>query len=183
MAGYILMQVSTPLVETIGTQNKAEVIALVGDIFKGADAPQLQIQYSTNGASWHTTWVSGDIYLRTSANGGTTWSGAILFIQDVSLKVDKNGNELNTIAEAECSADERLARLENFVRKLVKGDVICDKITTRELNLQGTTSLVRKGAGAPTTAPDYIGQFYVNTTNGDYYKSTGNESVSNWVIL
>lgn len=87
------------------------------------------------------------------------------------------------IAVSECDIASRVSILEQNLLKLVKGDVICDKITTRELNLQGTTSLVRKGAGAPTTAPDYIGQFYVDTTNGDYYKSTGNESVSNWVIL
>lgn len=31
-------------------------------------------QYSANGSSWHSTFQSGDIYMRTSSDNGSTWS-------------------------------------------------------------------------------------------------------------
>jgi hypothetical protein len=44
----------------------------------GSDAPVLQSQYSVDGStSWHGTYSSNDLYMRTSADGGSTWSGAI----------------------------------------------------------------------------------------------------------
>lgn len=43
----------------------------------GQDAPAVKVQYSVNGtSSWHTTFASGDKYMRISTDGGSTWGNA-----------------------------------------------------------------------------------------------------------
>lgn len=39
------------------------------------------------------------------------------------------------------------------------------------------------GSGAPTTAPGFIGQEYLDTTNKKCYKAFGYESTANWVVM
>lgn len=39
------------------------------------------------------------------------------------------------------------------------------------------------GSGAPTAAPGFIGQEYLDTTNKKCYKAFGYESTSNWVVM
>jgi hypothetical protein len=38
------------------------------------------------------------------------------------------------------------------------------------------------GSGAPGTTPDYIGQFYVDTTNSKLYFAKGTASSADWII-
>lgn len=176
MAGYIVMQVSTPLVDTVGAQNKAEVIALVGDIFRGTDAPQLQIQYSTNGASWHTTWVSGDIYLRTSADGGTTWSGAILFVQNISTKAEI------VLAEALAAHEADIAGID--VDNL--GDAHARNLDLDNLPTLCTFPIKRIETDTPSAlsaVPGFVGQEYYDTTNKKKYEAFGTSSVNDWVVI
>jgi hypothetical protein len=45
----------------------------------GTDAPNVQFEYSIDGMGWHGVYGAGDIYFRSSNDGGVTWSGAILF--------------------------------------------------------------------------------------------------------
>lgn len=46
----------------------------------GADAPNVQIQYSVDGAtSWHSTATGSDEYMRFSTDGGSTWGAAVHF--------------------------------------------------------------------------------------------------------
>ena len=40
---------------------------------QGANAPEVQVQYSSDGSNWHDTPQSGDMYLRFSTDGGDTW--------------------------------------------------------------------------------------------------------------
>lgn len=54
-------------------------------------------------------------------------------------------------------------------------DVILGKINN---------SLVQpSGAGAPTSAPTYIGQLYVNTSGPALYYAIGTTSPSDWVLV
>jgi hypothetical protein len=46
---------------------------------QGAAAPEIKIQYSANGASWHDNPVETDKYLRFSTDNGVIWSDAIYF--------------------------------------------------------------------------------------------------------
>lgn len=50
---------------------------------KGADAPLPQIQYSSDGASWHIAKADSDIYWRISVDGGITWGDAVFFKDEV----------------------------------------------------------------------------------------------------
>jgi len=44
---------------------------------QGAAAPEVQVQYSSDGTNWHDTPQSGDMYLRFSTDGGDTWGESI----------------------------------------------------------------------------------------------------------
>ena len=46
---------------------------------QGAAAPEMKIQYSTDGISWHNDPLEIDKYLRFSTNNGITWSSAVYF--------------------------------------------------------------------------------------------------------
>jgi hypothetical protein len=46
---------------------------------QGAAAPEMKIQYSNDGLSWHNDPVDTDRYLRFSTDNGVSWSGAIYF--------------------------------------------------------------------------------------------------------
>jgi len=65
----------------------------------GASAPNVQFQYSVDGStSWHSTFTSGDKYIRSSADNGTTWSNAMKFVgEDGSGAVDSVNGETGTV--------------------------------------------------------------------------------------
>ena len=46
---------------------------------QGAAGPEVKIQYSFNGSSWHDAYVEHDKYIRFSTDNGVTWSNAIYF--------------------------------------------------------------------------------------------------------
>ena len=46
---------------------------------QGAEAPEMKIQYSNDGSSWHNDPVDTDRYLRFSTDNGMSWSSAIYF--------------------------------------------------------------------------------------------------------
>lgn len=46
----------------------------------GAAAPAVQFQYSTDNTSYHGTYTTGDIYLKLSTDGGSTWTVGMRFI-------------------------------------------------------------------------------------------------------
>ncbi len=47
---------------------------------KGDSAPEVKIQYSADNSSWHDTFQAGDIYMRISTDGGSTWTQGYKFI-------------------------------------------------------------------------------------------------------
>lgn len=46
----------------------------------GTNGHDVMAEYSVNGSSWHPTFQNGDIYVRYSYDGGTTWTQAIRFV-------------------------------------------------------------------------------------------------------
>lgn len=46
---------------------------------QGAAAPEMKVQYSNDGSSWHNDPVDTDRYLRFSTNNGISWSDAVYF--------------------------------------------------------------------------------------------------------
>lgn len=59
----------------------------------GKDGTSVIAQYSVNGStSWHSTYASGDIFMRTSTDSGATWSSAVRIVGekgDKGAKGDK----------------------------------------------------------------------------------------------
>jgi hypothetical protein len=67
----------------IGTTGLVANIADAVDIrgTTGTSAPATQIQFSVDGATlWHDTFVSGDLFIRYSVDGGSTWGTGYRFI-------------------------------------------------------------------------------------------------------
>lgn len=65
----------------VGYDNKGDYIRiskddLVASVASNVTVPTLQVQYSSNGSSWHDSYSSGDIYLRIKV-GSEEWSSAI----------------------------------------------------------------------------------------------------------
>ena len=46
----------------------------------GEDGNNLKIQYSKDNSSWHTTFATGDLYMRTSSDNGATWSAGMRIV-------------------------------------------------------------------------------------------------------
>ena len=67
----------------VGVAGIVELIADAVDIrgSAGNNAPATQIQFSINGTTlWHTPFVSGDLFIRYSVDGGATWGNGYRFI-------------------------------------------------------------------------------------------------------
>ena len=60
---------------TDGTVEYTAGICVTGDA-----GTSVLAQYSANGSSWHSTFQSGDIYMRTSSDNGSTWSPKMLLV-------------------------------------------------------------------------------------------------------
>lgn len=65
----------------VGYDNKGDYIRiskddLVASVASNVTVPTLQVQYSSNGSSWHDSYSFGDIYLRIKVGSGE-WSSAI----------------------------------------------------------------------------------------------------------
>lgn len=62
----------------------------------GRDGISVRAQYSADGTNWHNTFASGDIWMRTSTDGGTTWSTAMKIVgengeeTDFTFNISKN---------------------------------------------------------------------------------------------
>lgn len=87
---------------------------------------------------------------------------------------------MDVLAESECSLEGRIARLEKALIDLTSGRTFIPKLTVKELEVWGANNLIVTGEGAPTKAPDRAGQIYIDTKNNAQYRSTGNAAVSDW---
>ena len=98
---------------------------------------------------------------------------ARLAIQDdLALKADQADLEETTEKPAAQSLSElnaRITALEAIISNKIK-----DRIdVTKEFNVWGKTNLILYGNGASTKTPDFIGQTYIDTTNGNVYIAVG----------
>lgn len=145
--------------------------------FKGTEQEylaslHLAIQYSSDATSWHTTWTSSDCYMRLSSDNGKTWSGAIMFVADVSPM-----EGATAVALAQLNA-----RLKALEQRLGERDtLIADRLIVRtSLENWGDSNDCLIGEGAPTVVPDKVGQRYIDITNKKSYTATGSNYVSDW---
>ena len=79
-SGYII----TPISGKKGTDGQ-----------NGKNGTGISVQYSVNGTeNWHDTFGNGDIYMRQSTNGGTTWSAAMRIVGEKGDKGDTGAQGL-----------------------------------------------------------------------------------------
>ena len=108
---------------------------------------------------------------------------ARLAIQDdLALKADQADLEETTEKPAAQSLSElnaRITALEAIISNKIK-----DRIdVTKEFNVWGKTNLILYGDGASTKTPDFIGQTYIDTTNGNVYIAVGVSNAGNWKLV
>jgi hypothetical protein len=88
-----------------------------------------------------------------------------------------NNEEVQADVYAQLNA--RVTALEAILTNKIK-----DRIdVTKEFNVWGKTNLILYGNGANTKAPDFIGQTYIDTTNGNVYIAVGVSNAGNWKLV
>lgn len=102
-------------------------------------APQLRSQYSTDKSSWHDVPTDDDLYMRTSADGGITWSGAIKVrgasgpgggtYEELPDKPSINGTKLNGNKSAsELGLQDIISDLADIRSNAAEGAAIAPKV-------------------------------------------------------
>ena len=75
-----------PLWMSTADKTAANVLIGVWSTPVRLDGNNIQTEYSIDGAtSWHSVFASGDIYMRVSTDGGTTWSAAMRIIGEAGV--------------------------------------------------------------------------------------------------
>ncbi len=97
------------------------------------------------------------------------------------VTIEGNLNDITELTTAEAIAVlfKELAGVKALLAKMVTGEAWVDKLLVMsELNLFGETNMILKATAAPV--PDFVGQFFVNTSTSVTYQATGTSSVSDW---
>ena len=97
-------------------------------------------------------------------------------------------NNINTtnqvLAESLVNLNERISNIESMIENGFPSLTVQDIAITRTLFAKialGNALTVK--AGAPTTIPDGVLQFYRNATDGSIYISVGSDSISDWIKI
>ena len=99
-----------------GFEFKGNVVINGGSITWSEGDNPLLVRYSRNGTAWHKTFLSDDLYMKTSLDGGVTWSGAMRIVGEPGKDAEvtfqavnsalnnlfktKNGNSTTTMTNA-----------------------------------------------------------------------------------
>lgn len=82
-------------------------------------------------------------------------------------------------AQSLSELNARIAALEAILTNKIKDRVD----VTKEFNVWGKTNLILYGGGASSKVPDFIGQTYIDTTNGNVYIAVGVSNAGNWKLV
>lgn len=83
-------------------------------------------------------------------------------------------------SEAVAANNARLRAIAKFIAKLLPLADLEDVNVRGAFNIFGPTNLVLVGEGAPSEAPDFVGQTYIDKTNKVRYTAFGDNAVSDW---
>lgn len=138
----------------------------------------LDLKFSTGANTWVVYRYKG-----TDLSGWATttnWEQVPDAAKLTSLETDLNLDEY-TIAEAFNLLYRKIISLETIIANGIFKNLQVDNLTTvNSFNYSGAPLIVIAST-APTSAPDFVGQTYVNTTApGTVYSAKGNASVSDW---
>lgn len=150
---------------------------LVSDSTAAAAAAQSAKQSATSAAN--SSLAAGT----SATNAANAEDAAEGWADDAKEAANAAQGALNLIAEGSCNLDQRVAKLEKLVIDLLSGEMIAEKMTVKNLQVFGETSLIKSGAGAPVIAPDFVGQMYIDTSEKRIYIAVGDTAVANWKQL
>jgi len=135
---------------------------------------EVQLEYSVDGESWHTTPTSNDYYVRFSTDEGTTW-GTAWYIRGEQGEQGATGETGATGATITSVA-------------IVGTDIVFTKSDASTVTLTGAVTTLKGDAGADGTDGNTIlsgavdpttegedGDFYLNTTSWDVFKKISGE--------
>ncbi len=135
---------------------------------------EVQLEYSVDGESWHTTPTSNDYYVRFSTDEGTTW-GTAWYIRGEQGEQGATGETGATGATITSVA-------------IVGTDIVFTKSDASTVTLTGAVTTLKGDAGANGTDGNTIlsgavdpttegedGDFYLNTTSWDVFKKISGE--------
>ena len=138
----------------------------------------LVITYATADKIWYS-----EKYIGSTVAGWTTeanWEQVPDAAKLSSLETDLNLDEY-TIAEAFNLLYRKNVSLETIIANGVFKNLQVDNLTSVNTFNYNGAQLIVIGNTAPSSAPDFVGQTYVNTTApGTVYSAKGNASVSDW---
>lgn len=65
----------------------------ISKVRAGSVAPETEFEWSVNGTTgWHSTYTVGDLFLRTSTDGGSTWSAAVRVVGEDGVDGDSGSD-------------------------------------------------------------------------------------------
>ena len=101
--------------------------------------------------------------------------------KDAQLGADLNENIEPSLAEILNAMAGRIIALESIIKNSVYKNMQVDTLDiVKGFSIYGSTNLVLTGTADPSVIPDFVGQFYVNTTGGVCYQAKGISSTSDW---
>lgn len=107
--------------------------------------------------------------------------GKVLNDSITQLGADLNENIEPSLAEILNAMAGRIIALESIIKNSVYKNMQVDTLDiVKGFSIYGSTNLVLTGTAAPSVVPDFVGQFYVNTTGGVCYQAKGISSTSDW---
>lgn len=115
-----------------------------------------------------------------SANQGKVLNDNLTQVSADLNKIPENVEP--ALAEILSQQNGRIQALESLVKNMLFKAGQFDSIDiVKNLNIYGTTNLILIGTTAPSVVPDFIGQWYINTSgSGTTYQAKGNSSSADW---
>ena len=137
------------------------------------------ITYATASGIWYSEKYIGTDVANWTVEGN--WDRVPDNSQLVQLGAEMNENIEPSLAEILNAMAGRIIALESIIKNSVYKNMQVDTLDiVKGFSIYGSTNLVLTGTAAPSVVPDFVGQFYVNTTGGVCYQAKGISSTSDW---
>lgn len=137
------------------------------------------ITYATANGVWYSERYIGTDVVNWTTEGN--WERVPDNSQLVQLGAEMNENIEPSLAEILNAMAGRIIALESIIKNSVYKNMQVDTLDiVKGFSIYGSTNLVLTGTAAPSVVPDFVGQFYVNTTGGVCYQAKGISSTFDW---
>lgn len=142
---------------------------------QGAAAPEMKIQYSVDGISWHDDPVETDRYLRFSTNNGVSWSDPVYFnnLSETLMWVDKARRWAENPEDSEVEPGQYSA-----LHHASKAAISASSAEAAALDAAGSAAAAF-GAAAPAWDSETVYNYndVVSFNNGHTYRCIGTNIV------